>query len=322
MGIFIGMKSFLILCISLLLVSCSTVRPTKQVDTSQNSIDKQTKKIDEAFDQIVKNESSKRIQSSVLSQGIQYSLLQVTNPPIQVETAKTLNERVISIVGTPHIDEIKRIKVTVDLLNSQLEEERKKGLSLLSQRDDAIIKLQRQKEDLKTLYDDELWKMTKEAERVAKESDAKQATLDSMGGMFGLNAVIWGLKRFFFSALTFIVIFGVIFLVLRVLATVNPAAAAAFAIFNMIGSTILGLIKVLTPKAFEMANFTPSKETGMYKSTLMKIVDVIQDYKIEQKKNPNKPISIDVVLNTLKADMDQHEKDLIDDLLVDLNWKK
>jgi hypothetical protein len=316
------MKSFLILCISLLLVSCSTVRPTKQVDTSQNSIDKQTKKIDEAFDQIVKNESSKRIQSSVLSQGIQYSLLQVTNPPIQVETAKTLNERVISIVGTPHIDEIKRIKVTVDLLNSQLEEERKKGLSLLSQRDDAIIKLQRQKEDLKTLYDDELWKMTKEAERVAKESDAKQATLDSMGGMFGLNAVIWGLKRFFFSALTFIVIFGVIFLVLRVLATVNPAAAAAFAIFNMIGSTILGLIKVLTPKAFEMANFTPSKETGMYKSTLMKIVDVIQDYKIEQKKNPNKPISIDVVLNTLKADMDQHEKDLIDDLLVDLNWKK
>jgi hypothetical protein len=322
MGIFIGMKSFLILCISLLLVSCSTVRPTKQVDTSQNSIDKQTKKIDDAFDQIVKNESSKRIQSSVLSQGIQYSLLQVTNPPIQVETAKTLNERVISIVGTPHIDEIKRIKVTVDLLNSQLEEERKKGLSLLSQRDDAIIKLQRQKEDLKTLYDDELWKMTKEAERVAKESDAKQATLDSMGGMFGLNAVIWGLKRFFFSALTFIVIFGVIFLVLRILATVNPAAAAAFAIFNMIGSTILGLIKVLTPKAFEMANFTPSKETGMYKSTLMKIVDVIQDYKIEQKKNPNKPISIDVVLNTLKADMDQHEKDLIDDLLVDLNWKK
>lgn len=322
MGIFIGMKSFLILCISLLLVSCSTVRPTKQVDTSQNSIDKQTKKIEDAFDQIVKNESSKRIQTSVLSQGIQYSLLQVTNPPIQVETAKTLNERVISIVGTPHIDEIKRIKVTVDLLNSQLEEERKKGLSLLSQRDDAIIKLQRQKEDLKTLYDDELWKMTKEAERVAKESDAKQATLDSMGGMFGLNAVIWGLKRFFFSALTFIVIFVVIFLVLRVLATVNPAAAAAFAIFNMIGSTILGLIKVITPKAFEMANFTPSKETGMYKSTLMKIVDVIQDYKIEQKKNPNKPISIDVVLNTLNADMDQREKDLIDDLLVDLNWKK
>ena len=316
------MKSFLILCISVLLVSCSTVRPAKQVATSQNEVDKQTKKIDDAFDQIVKNESSKRVQTSVLAQGIQHSLSQVTNPPVQVETAKSLNERVVSIVGTPHIDEIKRIKATVDLLNSQLEEERKKGVSLLSQRDDVINKLQKQKEDLKSQYDDELWKMTKEAERIAKESDAKQATLDSMGGMFGLNAVIWGLKRFFFSALTFIVIFGVIFLILRILATINPAAAAAFAIFNMLGSTILGLVKVLTPKAFEMANFTPSKETGMYKTTLMKIVDVIQDYKIEQKKNPKKPISIDAVLTTLKGDMDQHEKDLIDKLLIDLNWKK
>lgn len=71
-----------------------------------------------------------------------------------------------------------------------------------------------------------------------------------------------------------------------------------------------------------MANFTPSTEHGMYKQTLMKIVDVIQDYKIEQKKNPRKLISIDTILTTLKGDMDQSEKDLIDKLLVDLNWKK
>ena len=82
------------------------------------------------------------------------------------------------------------------------------------------------------------------------------------------------------------------------------------------------MIKVVTPKAFEMANFTPSTEHGMYKQTLMKIVDVIQDYKIEQKKNPKKLISIDTILTTLKGDMDQSEKDLIDKLLVDLNWKK
>ena len=271
---------------------------------------------------MVKNENNKRVQTSVLAQGIQHSLLQVSNPPVQVETAKVLNERVVSIVGTPHIDEIKRIKATVDLLNSQLIEERKKGETLLTQRDEVINSLQKQKEELKTNYDDQLWKMTEEAKKVAKESDAKQATLDSMSGMFGLNAVFWGLKKFFFSALTFIVIFGVIFLILRVLATINPAAGAAFAIFNMIGSTLLSMIKVVTPKAFEMANFTPSTEHGMYKQTLMKIVDVIQDYKIEQKKNPRKLISIDTILTTLKGDMDQSEKDLIDKLLVDLNWKK
>ncbi len=316
------MKPFIIIFISLFFISCSTVKPTKQVSTSQDTVAKQTKKIDDAYDDLVKNENNKRVQTSVLAQGIQHSLLQVSNPPVQVETAKVLNERVVSIVGTPHIDEIKRIKATVDLLNSQLIEERKKGETLLTQRDEVINSLQKQKEELKTNYDDQLWKMTEEAKKVAKESDAKQATLDSMSGMFGLNAVFWGLKKFFFSALTFIVIFGVIFLILRVLATINPAAGAAFAIFNMIGSTLLSLIKVVTPKAFEMANFTPSTEHGMYKQTLMKIVDVIQDYKIEQKKNPRKLISIDTILTTLKGDMDQSEKDLIDKLLVDLNWRK
>ena len=316
------MKPFIIIFISLFFISCSTVKPTKQVSTSQDTVAKQTKKIDDAYDDLVKNENNKRVQTSVLAQGIQHSLLQVSNPPVQVETAKVLNERVVSIVGTPHIDEIKRIKATVDLLNSQLIEERKKGETLLTQRDEVINSLQKQKEELKTNYDDQLWKMTEEAKKVAKESDAKQATLDSMSGMFGLNAVFWGLKKFFFSALTFIVIFGVIFLILRVLATINPAAGAAFAIFNMIGSTLLSMIKVVTPKAFEMANFTSSTEHGMYKQTLMKIVDVIQDYKIEQKKNPKKLISIDTILTTLKGDMDQSEKDLIDKLLVDLNWKK
>ena len=316
------MKPFIIIFISLFFISCSTVKPAKQVSTSQDTVAKQTKKIDDAYDDLVKNENNKRVQTSVLAQGIQHSLLQVSNPPVQVETAKVLNERVVSIVGTPHIDEIKRIKATVDLLNSQLIEERKKGETLLTQRDEVINSLQKQKEELKTNYDDQLWKMTEEAKKVAKESDAKQATLDSMSGMFGLNAVFWGLKKFFFSALTFIVIFGVIFLILRVLATINPAAGAAFAIFNMIGSTLLSMIKVVTPKAFEMANFTSSTEHDKYKQTLMKIVDVIQDYKIEQKKNPRKLISIDTILTTLKGDMDQSEKDLKDKLLVDLNWKK
>ena len=130
------MKPFIIIFISLFFISCSTVKPTKQVSTSQDTAAKQTKKIDDAYDDLVKNENNKRVQTSVLAQGIQHSLLQVSNPPVQVETAKVLNERVVSIVGTPHIDEIKRIKATVDLLNSQLIEERKKGETLLTQRDE------------------------------------------------------------------------------------------------------------------------------------------------------------------------------------------
>jgi len=258
----------------------------------------------------------------VLAQGIQYSLQQVTNTSIQVETAKNLNERVISIVGSPHLDEIKRIKATIDLLNSSIEEERKKGGELLGQRDSVIDKLQKEKEELKNQYDDQLWQMTDKAKEVAKDSDEKQATIDSMGGMFGLNAVFWGLKKFFFSALTAIIIFVVIFALLRILASVHPAAGAAFSIFNMIGSGILSLIKGLTPKAFELANFTSKDKVDEYKSPLTKIVDVIQELKEKQKESPKKSYVLTEILKRFDNEMDSHEKDLIDDILKEQKWIK
>ena len=318
------MKKFLYpILFSLLLIGCSTaVIPGKQVSVAQDAIAKQEKKIDTTSDELVKNDKGKRIQTAVLAQGIQYSLQQVTNTSIQVETAKNLNERVISIVGSPHLDEIKRIKATIDLLNSSIEEERKKGGELLGQRDTVIDKLQKEKEELKNQYDDQLWQMTDKAKEVAKDSDEKQATIDSMGGMFGLNAVFWGLKKFFFSALTAIVIFVVIFALLRILASVHPAAGAAFSIFNMIGSGILSLIKGLTPKAFELANFASKDKVDEYKSPLTKIVDVIQELKEKQKESPDRVYPLTEVLKRFDKEMDSTEKDLIDDILKEQKWIK
>ena len=318
------MKKFLTLTVFILfLAGCSsTIVPGKQVSVAQDAIAKQEKKIDTTSDELVKNDKGKKIQTAVLAQGIQYSLQQVTNTSIQVETAKNLNERVISIVGSPHLDEIKRIKATIDLLNSSIEEERKKGGELLGQRDSVIDKLQKEKEELKNQYDDQLWQMTDKAKEVAKDSDEKQATIDSMGGMFGLNAVFWGLKKFFFSALTAIVIFVVIFALLRILASVHPAAGAAFSIFNMIGSGILSLIKGLTPKAFELANFTSKDKVDEYKSPLVKIVDVIQELKEKQKESPKKSYVLTEILKRFDNEMDSHEKDLIDDILKEQKWIK
>lgn len=315
-------KFFNYIVFILLFTSCSTVKPTKQVTESQDAVAKQEKKIDKTYDDIVKNDKGKKIQTSTLAQGIQHSLSQVTNPPVQVETAKSLNERVVSIVGSPHIDEINRIKATVDLLNSAVEEERKKGQELLAQRDEIINKLQKEKVELNEKYDDQLWQMTDEAKKIAKESDEKQATLDAMGGMFGLNAVMWGFKKFFISALTGIIIFGVIFLILRVLAAVNPIAGAAFSIFNMFGSMVLSLIKGLTPKAFEMANFASKDIVDEYKSPLIKIVDVIQELKEKQKDSPDKTYPLKDLLTRFDKEFDSHEKDLIDNILRELKWKR
>ena len=318
------MKKFLSLIVFTLFISgCTTkIVPGQQVSTAQDAVAKQEKKIDHTYDELVKNDKSKRVQTSVLAQGIQYSLQQVTNAPIQVETARNLNERVISIVGSPHLDEIKRIKATIDLLNSSLSEERKKGEELLGQRDIVIDKLQKEKNELKDKYDDQLWQMTDKAKEVAKESDEKQATIDSMSGMFGLNAVFWGLKKFFFSALTSIIIFVVVFAILRILASVHPAAGAAFSIFNMIGSGILSLIKGLTPKAFELANFASKDKVDEYKSPLTKIVDVIQELKEKQKESPDRVYPLTEVLKRFDKEMDSTEKDLIDDILKEQKWIK
>ena len=313
-------KMFLLLAFILFTGCFSTIKPAKQIDDNQKIIAKEEKKVENTIVEIEKNDKNKRIQTSTLAQGIQYSLNQVTNPPIQVDTAKSLNERVVSIVGSPHIDEIKRIKATVDLLNSAVEEERKKGQELLSQRDEIINKLQKEKAELNEKYDDEIWQLTDKAKQVAKEADQNKATLDTMSGMFGLNAVFWGLKKFVISALTTIIIFVVVFIILRLLAAVNPAAAAAFSIFNMLGSAALSIIKALTPKAFEMNNFSTKEKVEEFKSPLVKIVDVIQELKEKQKDSPDKIYSLSEILKRFDKEMDSHEKDLINDILKEQKW--
>ena len=308
---------------ALLLSGCfSTIRPAKQIDDNQKIIAKEEKKVDNTLVEIEKNDKGKRIQTSGLSVGIQHSLNQVTNAPVQVDTARKLNERVISIVGSPHIDEIKRIKATVDLLNSALVEERKKGEELLAQRDDIINKLQKEKSELNQKYDDQLWQLTDKAKEVAKEADQNKAVLDSMSGMFGLNAVFWGLKKFFISALTTIIVFTVVFVLLRLLATVHPAAAAAFSIFNMLGSLVISILKALTPKAFELANFATKDKVEEFKSPLVKIVDVIQELKEKQKESPDRVYPLNELLKRFDKEMDSDEKDLIDQILKEQKWIK
>ena len=66
-----------------LLSGCfTTLTPTKPPTANQQTIDNQEKKIDKTLDLIDKNEKGKKIQTSTLAQGIQYSLTQVTNPPV------------------------------------------------------------------------------------------------------------------------------------------------------------------------------------------------------------------------------------------------
>ena len=192
----------------------------------------------------------------------------------------------------------------------------------MAKRDELINKLQKEKVELNEQYDDQLWQLTDKAKEIAKEADQNKAVLDTMSGMFGLNAVFWGLKKFFISALTAIVIFVVVFVILRLLATVHPAAGAVFSIFNMLGSTVISLVKTLTPKAFEMSNFATKEKVEEFKSPLVKIVDVIQELKEKQKESPDRVYPLTEILKRFDKEMDSHEKDLIDDILKEQKWTK
>jgi len=310
--------------LTVLLASCSILKPTKQVDTSQKALVKQEKVIEQVNENIARNDKNKKIETSSLATGVQYSLNQVTNPPVQVATAQALNERVISIVGSPHLDEIKRIKATVDLLNSEIAEERKRGQAELDTRDAVITALQKEKIDLKEKYDTEVTDLSNQAMGIAKAADNNQATLNSMSGMFGLNAVFWGIKKFFFSMLTFILIGGVLFIILRLLSVMNPVAAAVFSVFSMVGSVLITILKSLTPNAISMAGLAPSSALTKYKTVLTKVVDVIQSMKERNSYTGDTQTKMDLteVLSKLSHEMNDDDKSLIDEILVEQKWRK
>lgn len=314
-------KSLIVLIVIITLTGCFSLKPSKTNIDSQKVVTKQEEKIDKILDKIDKNHVDREIQTSALSFGVQYSLSQVENPSIEVGTAKALNERVISIIGSPNLDETKRIKATVDLLNSEIAEERKRGESLLKERDKIIIKLQKEKIDLTTAYEKEVDEMSNKAKQIAQQADANKSVIDTMGGMMGLNAVFWGLKKFFFTSLTWIVIFCIAFLILRIAAMSNPIAAAAFSIFNLLGSLFLSLIKALTPQAFEMAKYVPQKISNEFKDALVKVVDSIQLLKEKQKDIPDKTFTLQDVLNKFDKEMDTSNKQTVEKILKEEKWK-
>jgi len=310
----------LILC--LILTGCAILRPTKQIDTNQSKINKEQQKIASISKEIDSNKDEKIKQSSIYAYGVSYSLGQIEQPSIEVITASKLNDRVISIVGAPDLKESERIKKTIDLLNSEIQSERLKGEKLLIEKDKEIFSLQKAQKDLEKKYEQQIENTINEAKKSAKNADEANTTLNSMSGMLGLNAIFWGLKKFLIGSLTWITVFCIVFLVLRLLSATNPIAASIFSIFNVIGSSILSVLKNLTPKAFELSNFVRSEEKTKYKNTLVKIVDAIQEFKEDIKRDPKKEYSLIEILNKLNADMDQNEKDLIDEILIEQKWRK
>lgn len=240
-------------------------------------------KVENVESQIGANLQDKLEQAANLTYGVGYALSKEENPSRSIEVARELNSRAASLTGAPTIDEMNKMKQMIDDLTSQLQTEVARGQKALEAKDNEIYALQLESKLLVAAKDKEIQKYMKLAQDTAMKADAIQAKLDDMNSFFGLGAIWYGLKRLVVSLAWFIGIGSILYLVLRFASMSNPIAASIFGIFNLIGSWFVNIIKVLTPKAVEVAGYAEKAVVNEYKSIMVKLVDCIESTKIQQK---------------------------------------
>lgn len=268
----------IILCIFALvfLTSCTSTNVEKVQKTKDVLANTRVEK--------AKNDGEKLQQVATLASGTDYSLKSVTNPPVQVKTALDFNSRILSITGNPNVDELNKIKQLTDLLNSEIEKEKEKGIKILKQRDDEILELQLRQKEIEDVYEEQIKGLETQASQVAKKADTLQVTVDEVNSWMGLGGVMYGLKRFVSIGVTGILIFLILFMVLRFAAATNPIAGAIFSIFEHIAASIISLIKGIVPKSVDFSNLTCSLEFNRYKTALDTYVDTVDHLETIEKK--------------------------------------
>jgi hypothetical protein len=255
-----------------------------------------------------------------LAYGTDYALSKVNEPPREVQVARDMNQRVVSLAGSPTVEKMKEMQETIDKLTSMLATERDEGKLRLSEKDAQISALQDETKALNAAKDSEVRKYMLAAQEAAASADAYKVELDKMNKWFGLGAVFYGLKKFLISSMWVLGIGGILFIILRIVSFSNPAAASIFSLFSTVASWFVRGIEFLIPKAVETAGHVSSAIFNGYKSTLWKIVDGVQIVK-ERAKASGKEPSINEMLDEVAKSMNDEEKKIVDEIKKALQWK-
>jgi hypothetical protein len=300
------MKKHLLFIVLLIFLSGCASNNVDKIDATKNKIVNTEK-------QLAKNTDEKMAEIAVLASGTDYSLKKVTNPPVEVKTAIDINGRVINIAGNPNLDELNKIKQLVDLLNSEMDKERKRGEKLLSEKDSQIIDLQQERVEIQNQYEDQINTLKVQATEVAKKADKLQVVVNEVNSWMGLGGVVYGMKRFVSTAVIGILIFGVLFIALRFFATVNPIAGAIFSVFEHFASYAISLIKGIFPNSLSFSNHIELPIFNRYKNTLDNVVDTLYELQKLQKKSGT-VYKLDDVFVELDKNLNDPDKKLIDEL--------
>ena len=313
--------NYILLATTIMFVGCSTFGISGPKTASRDKLSYKLEQIQDGKDKSAENDDRRLDQIGVLARGSDFAMDKLTTSDIRVDVARQLNDRVMSLANNPNVGDVIRIKQIVEDLISSVDAERANGQKELSRLDEELKTIQKDKIKLELA----LGKKSKEFEDlslgIAKKTDDSAAVIDGMNKWFGLGAVYYGFKKFLTSSLLILVVCVVLFLILKVASATNPIAAAIFHIFNVIGSGILYVVKLIVPKSFSVANFIPSQTYNFYKGALNKIVDTFEKLKRENLLlPPEKQHKLEDISLELSKVMDESDKKAIDECLKELKW--
>lgn len=278
-------------------------------------------KIDKPTDQLNAIKDQRLTSIGALSSGVNYSLNKVTNSEPAVDIAKQVNDRVKTLANKPSLVEEKEIFNIIDsLLTNAIA-----GQKMLSDKDKQIIKLQSNITELQTDREDAFTKYRNLAETAALKGDASTATLKEMNSFWGFGAITYGIKKFISRAAITLIVLLIVFVALRILATMNPIAASIFAIFEQIGSWVVSVIKKVLPKATSISGLVSTEDYQGYKTTLHKVIDAIEVVKEKEsllkKNSPGTCISMDDLSNEIAKSFDSQDSERVTTAKKELLWK-
>jgi len=254
--------------------------------------------------------------------GVEHALNQITtNVPNEVVVAKEMNARIEALAGKPDFKEVELIQGIVDDLLSQVKEVRIAGEKALALKDKETVKIQEQDKKLIAQREDAVADALKQADANAQAADQYKSTLNQMDSWGGLGAIWYGVHKLVIRMAWFLGIGGLIFLILRILATSNPIASAIFNIFEQMGSWAINTISLILPKALSIAGNVSVEAYSSTKNALKAVVDSVETAKL-QAAGTGKVATLQDLLDNAKSTMTDADKANIDKMKVELGWSK
>lgn len=297
------------------LCGCKSLLNTPAQDKVYNKIDT----VESAHTDLISAHTNKLSLISDFSYGIHYALKDVESNEV-TSTVNSFNNRILSLSGYPSVDKIRDMEELVDNLISKSDAAIATANKQLKNKDDEIMQLNSKIQSLQSdlVASQQQLKMT--ILNTAKQADSNQALVDTVNKWFGLGGVIYGLKKFTSTFCIVGICLLFIYLILRILSSLNPIANSIFNVFETIISYVIKFVKFIAPNSTSISGYSETSEVNKYKNTLEKIVDTIETLQANLDEDKKGKITLTEIMNGFSINMDSNDKNVINNIKSELKW--